>query len=300
MAARQGFITVDWGTTNRRIYVVSAAGAIEERIKDDLGVLSVPSGGFGAMIADLRARFGQRPLILAGMVGSNRGWVETPYIPCPSDVHALVAGLKRLGDGSIAIVPGVCHISGDHADVMRGEELQILGALAAGLIPGDAPVCHPGTHAKWINLHGSHIAAFRTVMTGEIFRVLSEHSILADLIHADVRPDNAFVAGVRHGLHHDDLSAELFSIRARVLLGRMESAAAPSYASGLLIGNDIKIGLSFTKAADDVTLIGEPNLTALYAAALRTAGMDTRQIDGEEAFLAGAKRIAEEIAWDET
>ena len=84
---------------------------------------------------------------------------------------------------------------------MRGEEVQMLGAVAAGMMPADAMVCHPGTHNKWVSMEDGRIASFRTVMTGELFNLLKEHSILADLLAAaTAEPDADFEAGVRHGL----------------------------------------------------------------------------------------------------
>ena len=79
-----GYIAVDWGTTNRRAYAVDAAGRCEADMADDLGLLAVPKGGFAEAAAAIRARLGDRPMLLAGMVGSNRGWVEAPYVPAPA------------------------------------------------------------------------------------------------------------------------------------------------------------------------------------------------------------------------
>ncbi|MBV9527843.1 2-dehydro-3-deoxygalactonokinase, partial [Sphingomonas sp.] len=72
----EGFIAVDWGTTNRRAYVVDASGNPGAEFEDAKGVLSVPSGGFPAAVAEIRTRLGDKPLLLAGMIGSNRGWAE--------------------------------------------------------------------------------------------------------------------------------------------------------------------------------------------------------------------------------
>ena len=161
-------------------------------------------------------------------------------------------------------------------------------------MPADATVCHPGTHNKWITLSDGRISAFRTVMTGELFNLLKEHSILADLLAHPADADEAFEAGVRHGLDHDDLTAELFSVRARVLLGRAPREQAASYASGLLIGTDLRIGLAAAPEGE-IFLMGRPELTSLFAAALAIAGREGREVDGEEAFLAGCRHLAELI-----
>src|SRR5689334_14663808 len=143
-----GYIAVDWGTTNRRAYLIDSGGKRIDEFEDGKGVLSVPAGGFPDAVAEIRQRLGDGPMLLAGMVGSNRGWIEAPYVPCPAGFGDLADRLQWAEPERTAIVPGVCHSEGDAADVMRGEEMQILGALAAGTIGPDAIVCHPGTHNK--------------------------------------------------------------------------------------------------------------------------------------------------------
>jgi 2-dehydro-3-deoxygalactonokinase len=290
----ESFIAADWGTTNRRAYLMDAGGRCTAELEDDKGIMSVPKGGFGEAVAEIRARLGDHPLLLAGMVGSNRGWVEAPYVPCPAGLQDLATALVWLEEGRTAIVPGVSFVDPDEADVMRGEEVQLLGAFGAGIVPADSLVCHPGTHNKWARLRGGRIERFRTVMTGEIFNLLRENSILPDLLSGPAEPGRAFEHGVRRGLADECLPAELFKIRARVLLGEAKAEDAASFGSGLLIGTDVRAGL---REGDDgeVVVMGRPELTQLYADALRIAGRQAREVDGEQAFLAGAFEIVRSI-----
>jgi len=287
----EGFIAVDWGTTNRRAYRVDADGRCDDEFEDDRGVLSVPDGDFGGAVAQIRSRLGDRPLLLAGMIGSNRGWIEAPYVPCPAGLDEL-AGALVWADERTAIVPGVC--DPDRPDVMRGEEVQLLGAVAEGMVPPDSLVCHPGTHNKWVEVAGGRIATFRTIMTGELFNLLREHSVLSDLLAEPARLGDAFDAGVREGLA-GDVQGELFSVRARVLLGKARREDAPSFTSGLLIGGDVRIGLESAAASTQVMVMGRPELTRLYAAAIAIAGREAVELDGERCFLAGIRQIAERI-----
>ena len=288
---RQGFIAVDWGTTNRRAWAIAPDGGTRDLLEDGMGVLKVAPGGYTGEIDRLRALWPGRPLLLGGMIGSNRGWVEASYVAAPAGLDALVGALKWPAADTV-IVPGVSWREGRRADVMRGEEVQILGAHAAGLVPADGPVCHPGTHCKWTRLQAGAIGPFRTVMTGEFFSMLGRHGILQDRLAGAVAANNDFRAGAEHGLKHADLTAELFSIRARFLLGVDEDSA--SFASGLLIGTDVRIGTDFV-GDGPVALIGRPDLTALYAEALRLAGRESTELDGERAFLLGARAIAERL-----
>jgi 2-dehydro-3-deoxygalactonokinase len=289
----EGFIAVDWGTTNRRAWRLAPDGAVAAEMEDDKGILAVAAGGFPEAVEEIRARLGDSPLLMAGMIGSNRGWREAPYVACPAGLADLAAALAWPEPGRTAIVPGLCRRSGEEADVMRGEELQILGAFAAGLIAPDAFLCHPGTHNKWVRLEDGRIAAFRTAMTGELFSLLRERSILSDLLGEEAGPGDAFAAGVRRGLAGDDLLAALFEVRARVLLGAAPREGSAAAVSGLLIGSDLRLGLGLADGDGEVVAMGRPDLTGLYAAALAEAGRRCREIDGETAFLAGARHLAE-------
>lgn len=291
----EGFIAVDWGTTNRRAYLIDAGGAQADEMEDDQGILSVASGQFHQEVLEIRARLGDRPLLMGGMIGSDRGWVEAPYVACPAGLADLASHLRWIEGGRAAIVPGVSFSDGVRADVMRGEEIQVLGAVAAGMIAANATVYHPGTHNKWIAVEGGRIVSFRTIMTGELFNLLRAHSILADLLRGEVAPGDAFVAGAKHGLAQDDLAAELFSIRARVLLKQAAQADAASYASGLLIGNDVRIGLRSAREGE-IVVMGRPELTELYGHVVGLAGRPVREVDGEQAFIAGARAIAETLS----
>ena len=286
----EGFIAVDWGTTNRRAWRMEG-GAVAQEFEDDRGVLSVEKGDFTAAVAEIRDRLGDHPMLMAGMIGSNRGWVEARYVPCPAGLDEVAAALAWAEPNRTAIVPGVS--TAQPADVMRGEEVQILGAIDAGMIPADALLCHPGTHNKWVTLAGGRVTGFRTVMTGEMFSLLKEHSILSDLLGDEMALDEAFRAGVARGLEGRVLTADLFSVRAGVLLGERRGEDATDFTSGLLIGADVGFGLKGTSG--DVCVMGRPELTRLYAAAIDIAGRHVTEIDGEAAFLVGIKAIAGRI-----
>jgi 2-dehydro-3-deoxygalactonokinase len=288
-----GYIAVDWGTTNRRAYRLDASGAAVDEFEDGKGALSVPKGEFPAAVAEIRERLGDLPLLLAGMAGSNRGWVDAPYLPCPVGIDDLVKNLVWADDRS-AIVPGVSYIGQGRADVMRGEEVQLLGGIAAGLVNPEGFVCHPGTHNKWALLRHGTIHIFGTVMTGELFNLLKEHSILADLLQAPVEPNDAFKRGVRRAMEREMLGADLFGVRSGVLLGQADRNDASSYASGLLIGADVRIGLTWP-AGTRIGVIGRPELTRLYAAAIEEAGREAIELDGERCFIAGIQEIARRI-----
>jgi len=290
----EGFIAVDWGTTNRRAYLLDAKGKCTDEFEDGKGILSVEQGGFPEAVAEIRTRLGDLPLLMAGMIGSNRGWIEAPYVHCPAGLDDLIGKLVWAEQGRTAIVPGVAYLSDDRADVMRGEEAQIVGAVGAELIPQDCLVCHPGTHNKWVHVDDGRIVTFRTVMTGELFSLLKKHSILSDLLSTEIEREEAFRAGIRHGLTSGSVTSDLFSVRASVLLGRSRRDDAMSFTSGLLIGADLRVGLAIAADAE-IVVMGRPELTRLYVTGLDEAGRFGREVDGDTAFLNGIRAIAERI-----
>ncbi len=295
------FIAVDWGTTNRRAWRVAPDGTVEDAYEDAGGVTAIPSGGFPAEIDFLRASLGDLPMLLGGMIGSNRGWRETAYVPCPAGRADLAAAILWI-DPHTGIIPGVSESRPEAPDVMRGEEVQIIGALASGAVPADALVCLPGTHAKWARVTGGRIAGFTTWMTGELFAILGSHSILAPQLEGTARAGLDFAAGVAAALEGDALS-RLFRVRAAAALGA-PLADATSFVSGLLIGGEVRAALSELQGAElqgaVPHLVGRTDLCALYAAAIaQVCGDEANRatvIDGAEAFRAGLRALIGEIA----
>jgi 2-dehydro-3-deoxygalactonokinase len=288
------YIAVDWGTTNRRAWRVEGGRAAAE-FEDGCGITSVAKGGFPERVREIRERLGNLPLVMAGMIGSNRGWVEAPYVPCPAGLPELAAGMLEVTGEQAAIVPGLSFTQGERGDVMRGEETQLFGAVAAGLCPANTLVCHPGTHNKWALIEDGRVTRFRTIMTGELFNLLRQHSILKGWLDQPAVPDEAFRAGVADGLEGRALTADLFGVRAGILLGLRSAEEAASFVSGLLIGADVRTGLAEYEA-DSVVVMGRPELTALYDAALQVAGAKAEAVDGEAALLAGINAIVEQRA----
>ncbi len=294
MSWKDGFIAVDWGTTNRRAYRLDASGRRLEEFEDPKGVLAIGPGGFPAASAEIRERLGDLPLLLAGMVGSTRGWVEAPYVACPAGLADLAAHLCWIEPGRTAIVPGLSSTVGGDWDVMRGEEIQLVGAIAGGFIEPTALVCHPGTHNKWMIVEDGKVADFRTVMTGEMFNLLKSQGILAEFMSGEVAAGDAFRKGVRRGLEQKVLTADLFSVRARVLLGDLAREDAADFVSGLLIGLDLGVGLGLAGGTDFIVM-GRPDLARLYEVAAEEAGRSCRTVDGADAFIAGAIALGSTI-----
>jgi len=275
-------IGVDWGTTRLRAYLMGADGAVKDWLSADKGLMQVPAGGYGAVLAETiapwRKETGDVPVLMSGMVGSRQGWVEAPYVDLPATLDALAAAtipVTAEGFGDLAIVPGVAAGTdgNDWADVMRGEETEIFGVLAElGVTEGTFVL--PGTHAKWVRVADGAITRFETFMTGEVFEALARHTILSKMMPLGASDADAFARGVSAGRSLDapgTLLTRLFNIRAETLFGRLAPESAADFLSGLLIGAEVAAA---AEGADRVTVVGAAALAERYRAALDQMGIE--------------------------
>lgn len=288
-------IAVDWGTSSLRGARLDAAGRVLEEISLPRGILSVEAGGFPALFESLFGawqRDSGAPCLISGMAGSRQGWVEAPYCPCPAGFGELGRHLAWVEPGRIAIVPGLSVVEDGVPDVMRGEEVQIFGALQlAGLSDGLCVL--PGTHSKWARVEDGRVTGFRSYMTGEFYALLSRHSILARTLDAEAPFDApAFEAGVRRAQAGPSLLHLAFGTRTLALFETLPQAALASYLSGLLIGEELRAQALPAGSAQDILLIGSDTLTTRYASALALLGLRSRAF-GAEASWAGLHAIAQ-------
>lgn len=293
-------IGVDWGTSSFRAWSIDHGGAVLDRVAAPAGILAVPAGGFEAALVRLIGHWlsahPRLPLLLSGMVTSRQGWLELPYLPCPVSPERLAGalGALELADGrTVRLVPGLSTRRPDGLpDVLRGEETQILGALA--LAPSARTLLLPGTHSKWVVVEGGVVRGFWTFMTGELYAVLKDHSILGRLAEGSTLDEAGFARGVAVGLATEaggGSLARLFSARALVLAGELAGGAVASYLSGLLIGCELREAAALVAPEAAILLIGEPALTARYARALELAGR-AHAIAAPDAAARGLHRLA--------
>ncbi len=292
-------IALDWGTTRARAYLISETGEVLERRSAAQGIQSVPPGGFPAafeaIAGDLRRAAPDAAIMLAGMVGSRNGWVEAAYVPCPASPDAIAAASMRvtLADGARAtILPGLSCDEGAF-DVMRGEETLIVGL---GLEDGIA--CLPGTHSKWALVEGGRITRFASFMTGEIWGLLRQNSILSRLAEepSEEGARLGLAAGFAASRRPGGLLNTAFAARSEVLAGRLPGSAVGPYLSALLVGHEIAGARALLGGSDTVHLVADGALAESYGAAFASAGLARQVTTPEAAFVAGIRRLAGAIA----
>ena len=284
----------DWGTSRLRLFRIEAGAVTDRREAPGIGAAGAgPESVLRDALASWRTAGDPTGIALCGMVGSRNGWVEVPYVDCPAVAAAWIAGAARLVlDGiAVTILPGMACTDGV-PDVMRGEETQIYGAMAidARLATGRHRIVLPGTHSKWATIEDGRITTLRTYLTGELFALLRDHSILARAA-ADtaVDPDDE-ATGFSHGLDRAATGGTLgglFEARSAQLLHARSHGWAMGYLSGLLIGGEGGEALRDEPAAGRIVLIGDPRLVERYRVALAGRDRAIDILDGDAAVLAG-------------
>jgi len=295
-ATPRRLLGIDWGTSNRRAYLVDAAGACLATRADDQGMLAARPDfavSFATLLDALHVDAGV-PAIASGMIGSAQGWREVPYLDIAVPLDALPDRLVRVDDPRAGrpcwLVPGYAQRGAD-VDVMRGEETQLLGAVALGRRDGWFVL--PGTHSKWVRVEEGVIRRIATFMTGELFATLSAHGTLAPLMTGEVDDDAAFVAGLDDARRGAPLSNTLFGVRARVVTGAMPAAQARSFVSGLLVGTEFA-ACGHADGAP-LTCIGSPALRDRYVRAAKHFGMTLDALDPDRVYCAALARFLDRI-----
>ncbi|WP_212523365.1 2-dehydro-3-deoxygalactonokinase [Actibacterium sp. MT2.3-13A] len=298
------WIAVDWGTSRLRAWAMGPDGPLAQAASDK-GMNGLAPEAFEPALLELVAPWlapdRPMPVVACGMVGARQGWIEAPYleVPCaPAAPSGAIAAPARDPRLRVRILPGLCQQA--PADVMRGEETQIAGLLAGE--PGFAGlVCLPGTHTKWVTLDGGRVTGFRTFMTGELFALLAQNSVLRHSLGGTGWDEASFLAALEETRAHPArLSAALFSIRAQSLLSGLTPPEARARLSGLLIGAELA-GIEEADAPPGrIAVIGADGASAPYLAALRHAGHDPVVLDTAAATLAGLSAAHNALEAQET
>ena len=283
------WIAVDWGTSNLRAWAMGPEGALASAGSEE-GMGKLAKAEFEPALLRLISPWliaEATPVIACGMVGARQGWMEAPYrsVPCapvaPGELMAVPTTDPRI---RMMIAPGLSQAR--PADVMRGEETQIAGALA--LLPGfDGVFCLPGTHSKWVHVSAGEVVSFQTFMTGEMFALLSQQSVLRHGMGGEGNDEAAFSQGLAEAMERPEkISARLFTLRAEGLLNGLSPVAARSRLSGLMIGLELAAAKPYW-LGQRIALIGAEALSTRYASALTAQGAVSESLDATACTLAG-------------
>ena len=288
-----GFIALDWGTSSFRAYLLNGDGTVQETISAPHGILAVKDAAFDEILETYIGHWNKPlPIMASGMITSRQGWVELPYVACPANLKSIAAAVRphtSKQGRKLYFVPGISTRNAQGIpDVIRGEETQVLGASQGGT----ECFVTPGTHSKWIDVESGEIKGFSTYMTGEVFALLKNHSILGKLMTSASNNLAAFERGVRTGLTDPaGFLHRIFSTRTLALFNEMPTDNLSSYLSGQVIGTEIAHAIAKNETTAQYRILATPALGDHYMKAMTIAGLKVSY--GEpDVVVKGLRRIA--------
>jgi 2-dehydro-3-deoxygalactonokinase len=296
------YAAVDWGTSSFRLWLLDERDTVLAERRSGEGMTSAAKTGFADVLAShLQAVDAPRdlPVMICGMAGARQGWIEAGYVDVPASLLSVLTGAVRVAgvDRDVRILPGMAQRDVGYPDVMRGEETQLLGALRSQT--GEQLVCMPGTHSKWVRVTGEQVTAFSTYMTGELFEVISKHSVLSHSLSGAEAFDSdrpAFIEAVRNSFRFpQQVSNILFTVRSGTLLHGLAPTDAAARLSGTLLGLEIAGGLSSLQDIPPIILVASGKLGTLYENAFSALSLTYETIDADEAVKRGLSLAAHKI-----
>ena len=296
MKPADSWIALDWGTSRLRAWHMSARGEILDSASSDQGMSSLMPEQYEPALLELVRPWlveGRRTSVAAcGMVGARQGWVEAPYASVPwrpgSEWIEAPVDDARI---QVRIASGVKQL--EPVDVMRGEETQIAGLLAAK--PDfEGVVCLPGTHSKWVRVADGAIQSFQTFMTGELFGLLAEKSVLQHTLpEAELDPAPFRKAVTQSMESPESVASQFFALRAGVLQGVTKAESGRSRLSGWLIGHELAMARPHWEMQKVVLVCSGP-LAEAYQLALEEVGVRASHLNVEESTLTGLQSLLDE------
>lgn len=291
------YLIIDWGTTNFRAFAMTRSDELLATKEAPLGLLQVTDGKFDIALEGLLTEWGiefkSLPIYMAGMVGSAKGWVNVPYAKAPASAQQLVEHSHKMTlpwGASAFIIPGVSYnITADQHDVMRGEEVQLVG-LAKLIGSNTFSAVLPGTHSKHASVENNQITSFSSFLTGEVFSVFIEHTLLGKgLSESAPYDETAFLKGVQEA-QSGELTNKMFLAWTHRLFSNLTEQQIPDYLSGLMIGFELR-----NVSASHLNLVGGSKLCQRYQIAAQALNITSEIYAGNDCFLAGMKTLISEL-----
>jgi 2-dehydro-3-deoxygalactonokinase len=304
------FLSCDWGTSSFRLRLVDTGKKeITAELFSDEGMAEtyqqwVATGRpeteridfyktrLSGSISKLSVNIDNNlPVIISGMVSSSIGLKELPYQKFPFSWDKSQFGVEKIeGDKNFShplfIIPGFK----TDVDVMRGEETKLLGCALDD--DGEKIFIFPGTHSKHVFVKNKTGLDFKTYMTGEIFNLLIEKSILSNAVKKGM-DEKSYIQGFKAGLAENILH-QAFRVRTRQLLQRANEVSNYQYLSGLLIGAELK---DLKDKGCPLYLVCGEHLKQAYLSGLELLGAkkEIHYLSADEMLIRGHCKLADQF-----
>ena len=285
------WIAVDWGSSNLRVWALDKRHKILDSFSSSDGMLSLKTGDFEPLLLEKISNWVAGdvniPVLCCGMVGAKQGWLEAPYATVPYNLMQDTDSVKVICRGNrldVRILGGLKQ--NNPADVMRGEETQIRGFLSV-FSDFDGIICLPGTHTKWVHVSAGEVVSFRTFISGELFALMSNYSVLKYSVNSDGWSDQEFKSAVSESISNPQkIFSDFFKLRADDLLNKVAKSVLRSKLSGYIIGAELA-GAKPYWLGQNVVILADNNLSKTYKAALEGQGIFAQEVDATKCTLDG-------------
>ena len=291
------WIAVDWGTSSFRAYLIKN-NIVSDRIETKDGMKFINNNSFEktfiSLVENWLDDYQTIEVLASGMVGARQGWSEAPYQETPCNLNNIKFILPKINDNRITlkIFSGISQI--DQPDVMRGEETQVAGFFNDN--PNfEGSVCLPGTHSKWIKVKDQNLVKFQTFMTGELFEVISQNTVLMHSVKSNKTDQEELLKSVDLIFKNPSLFGNaLFKLRADDLINSRNKIIYKSRLSGYLLGLELLGSIDYWKKSK-IALIGNKELNKLYSYVLKDRVSSIVFYEAEDMTLKGLKYFKEKI-----
>lgn len=287
------FFSVDWGTSSLRVRFIDLKNSnlIQSELTNHYGCAyvndmyfkqkeKVPREDFYLAFLKQFLKIPKSidsqesiPIIISGMASSSIGIKNIPYSSIPFSLnecnlkYEIIRENEKLNN-DVYIISGLC----EEKDVMRGEEVQLMGIIEQIKQKQDGVYILPGTHSKHIFVKNHHITSFKTYITGEIFQLITEHSLIKhDVTRSPSIDYNSFCKGVE--LSANNILNNIFNIRASSLIRQTDSNLNYSFLSGLIIGTELR---DIANCKKQIFLAAHKNLVENYSFAMEVLSLQKR------------------------
>ena len=249
----KNYITIDSGTTNTKISIVSNRKIVDTRkissktqqaaykvaLKDAIGELLKKNAYTERDILCV--------LVSGTMATAEYGLYPMEHLVTPVNMemlkkHACQITLPEIADIPFVIIPGVktaCD-SLENADMMRGEETEIMGLIN----PGD-PACMymlMGSHSKFVKTDDAgNIVDICTMLTGELIEAVATGTILkhATLFEESALDREYLKKGYQY-CREKSINEAFFKVRVLKNIFQETNSAAYSFFVGAALYADVE------------------------------------------------------------
>ncbi|WP_392560602.1 2-dehydro-3-deoxygalactonokinase [Orbus mooreae] len=259
-------VTIDSGTTNTRVklwgnnvVIAQASDTVGVRDTAITGSKDKLSKAVKCCLMTVLDKAGiscydNLIIVASGMITSNLGLCDIPHLLTPVSQQKLAAGMvkKILPDiinHPIWFIPGVkndvSNINLDNCelmDIMRGEEVEVVGVLSLLNLYGSALIILPGSHSKFVKINDNNeIIGSATTLAGEFIDIITQQTILANSLNhqfANLIEEEYLLKGAKY-CQKVGITRSCFSIRILDLFSQLTVNQKANFLLGIVLYSDL-------------------------------------------------------------